>query len=180
MGIRYNDPRLLAAGLLLSVGSLAAVIAGRFVSVTVPQPVEWAHEVTVCPDLEIEDGALSEAMETLIGAGLPLRLGALPCPRSAAIHLSVSVAEVDRVSPPKVGIDGKEARGAFERKVIGELIVDCSAFVVSPNDSEAIAHEIAHCVGYEHARNAPAGHLMNANYDRISLKDLRGMGTKRR
>jgi hypothetical protein len=169
---------LLWTGIVVSSLAFGAIVWGQLKpNVTVPHRFTWAHEPVVCADLAIDDDALFRAMSVLIDHGLyastrlPIES---PCPGRPAIHLSVSPADIDRVIPPK-GHDSPISRGVYERKTTGDMITDCNAYVIDGTDVLAITHEIIHCFGYDHARNAPSGHIMHPDYERLGLRDFRGI-----
>jgi hypothetical protein len=180
MGIRANDLRLWWTGLAVSALAAAGILwAHTRPTVSVPRSGEWAHVASVCPSYEVEDWALELALAALDDRDLPVRLALGPCPGRSAIHLEINPAAIDRIYPPTPGIEGKHGRGAFTRQLVGQTIVDCHAYVESPADAEAMAHEVLHCLGYDHPVNAQAGHVLNPDYDQVSLRDFRGIGEGR-
>jgi len=172
MGIRYNSPWLLGAGLALTAAFSAVIGWGRFRAVEVPQFSEWAHVAPLCADAGVQ---LAEAVAVLDAHDLPVRAELGPCDDRAAIHLHVSPADVDRIRPSEGTIGAAEIRGVFERRIVSGVIVDCQVYLQRGTDTGALVHEVLHCLGYDHAIQAPAGHVMNRDYARIGLTDFRGV-----
>lgn len=170
-------------------GMLAAAFLGWIVwgqirkDIVVPKVASWAHEVSMCPDSVVDPATFSRAVALLVANGQAVRAESGPCDGRPAIHVSVSPADVDRVSPPVSGtssvdgggVTGQNAAEAFERKVVGELVVDCDMFLDRADDLNALVHGSVHCMGYEDLPSAPVGHVMNKDYSRIGLDDFRGL-----
>jgi hypothetical protein len=174
--LQYNSPVLLAGGLVVLALFGVIVIWARFKeNVEVPRSSEWGETPTICPDDTVDPVALDSVVTLLGQHSLPVVRGPGPCDGSAAIHVHVSPADVDRVFPPEATMDGISAAGAFERTVSHGIVEDCEIYVVDSDDVTALAHETLHCLGFDHAVNPPAGHVMNRNYSRIGIRDWRGI-----
>jgi hypothetical protein len=181
MKIRANSSILLGLGLAVSALFGAVIGVGQLGRVRVPQDSEWAHRAPVCPDEIVDAAAYVEAVVLLEQRGLPIAPLDEPCDGRAAIHVRVSPTDVDRLYPSTEAmgdhgqITGSTARGAFERRVVSGVIADCTVYLRSGTDTTALVHELVHCLGYDHPRNPPAGHVMSLHYDRITLDDWRGL-----
>lgn len=173
----------LAGGIGVLVGGIATAIGwGQLGPVRVPQVAEWADiAVPLCPDPEV-DRAEVHALSTLLGAhGLKSRVEPGPCDGQMAIHMRVSAADIERKWPSSEAmgeygqIVGEVAMEAFDLERTGEVVTGCELYLRNGTDAVAMTHGALHCFGYQHPRAAPAGHVMNRDYSRISLQDWRGI-----
>lgn len=69
---------------------------------------------------------------------------------------------------------GPALRGLTLREDYAGTVIAATILVSDGGDTLAIAHEIGHALGYEHARWAPSGHLMAAEGSRAGW-DGRGL-----
>jgi hypothetical protein len=172
---------------LLGIGSAVAAVFGVIIGVgqlgrvRVPQESEWAHVVSLCGDEAVDGATYAEALQLLEGHDLAVRKESGPCDGRSAIHVRVSPADVERLFPSSemmgenAELQGQVAREAFSRTVSSGVIGDCTVYLRYPDDTKALVHGALHCLGYDHPRNAPAGHVMSPRYDRIGLDDWRGI-----
>ena len=182
MRIAGNSPWLLAAGSLLATLGIAWVAHGQLGKVHVPQGSSWPHVVSLCPDPMVDAAAYAEAFVQLEEHHIGVRSEDGACDGRAAIHIRVSEADVERLYPTTevmgdmAELEVKSAREAFERTVIGEVIVDCTVYARYRNDAKAMVHGVLHCMGWDHPVPAPSGHVLHPRYDRMGLDDWRGVG----
>jgi hypothetical protein len=172
MRVSYNSPWLWAGGIVASVAAAVYVGWGRVRSVEVPQAAEWAHPVSICPGPGV---LLGHPVQLLLEHGQLVRVELGPCEGRSAIHLSESPADIDRLRRSEATIDAPQIRGVFERVEVLDTIVDCRAYVEDGNDVEAVTHELLHCLGWDHPKNPPSGHVMHLDYAKIGLGDWRGI-----
>jgi len=170
--IRYNSPWLLAGGLVAAVAAAVFVGWGRVRSVEVPRPARWAHVASVCPGPGVR---LAEPMRLLLTHEQAVRAEPGACDGRSAIHVEISEADIDRLRPSEATWDAVEVRGVYERTITLGTITDCRVYVADGADTAAIVHEVAHCLGHDHPRNAPTGHVMHPDYARLGLSDWRGV-----
>ena len=181
MKVSGKSPWLAGAIATLAAFVGGIVVWGQVRTVRVPQPYEWAHVAPMCADPEVGETQFAHAVTVLLANKLQIRQEAGPCPGRAAIHVRVSAAEVERLWPSSEAmgefgqITGSAAAEAFDLTRHGTVIGDCTVWLRSGTDTLALVHGTLHCLGYEHVPAAPAGHVMNRSYSRITLDDFRGL-----
>jgi hypothetical protein len=153
MGIRANDPRLLAAGLALSALVAGFIGWGRVRAVEVPRVGRWEAVPIVCARPEVDETALREAVRWWEAQGHELRLS---CTRWT-VWVGVDPTIDTRDSVEDLGT----THGWTAVAVQDGIARSAEVRVLPGSDALVYAHELGHVLGFVHPKAAPSGHMMH-------------------
>jgi hypothetical protein len=153
MGIRANDPRLLAAGLALSALVAGFIGWGRFRPVEVPHHARWEAVPLLCPQPGVDGPALLQAVRWWREQGHALELS---CDRWT-VWIGVDPTIDTRDSVEDLGT----RHGWTAVAVMDGIARSAEVRVLPGSDALVYAHELGHVLGFAHPRAAPTGHILH-------------------
>lgn len=119
---------------------MIALLAALVGLVHVPRWGEWDGPMVVCPSQDVAGPEFGEAVQWWRDMGWNVAVG---CGRDARVRVSYDPDQFER------GLALRRGR---------KPIASCS-IVVSDRSAVVVAHEIGHCLGFEHSLHP--GHLMH-------------------
>lgn len=140
-------------GILVSLGAATGVIWGRVKPVKVSARAVWADTARVCPRIDVDLGALDEAIWWWRQRGYDIELGCVGHNVTVSMNPELDV----RMSVQSEGMYHGITYGLAQDGVMVWADIELRPGV----GSLAMAHELGHALGLLHARNPPSGHIMH-------------------